>query len=154
MRDHHTDSDQHASDLRDSMVQTRDIHEANSSLETLHIWENQIGDEGAVALAQALKASFVVSANCSCDRGRGTVGHQPTLCQLRDVFYCHARQVVGALYLTEPELQKCEQPSCHVTSVSVASACDGVIAYWSGAPVGSCTAAFSNAGHLQAFPTS
>ena len=108
-------------------------------LRTLYISENEISDEGAIALAQALKASFVVSANCSCDRGRGTVGHQPTLCQLHDVFLCHARKVVGvkvfrvcvkaldALYLTEPELEKCEQLSCHVTSVSAASACDGVL---------------------------
>ena len=70
------------------MVQTRDIHEANSSLKILHLFQNQISDEGATALAQALKASFVVSANCSCDRGRGTVGHQPTLCQLHDVLFC------------------------------------------------------------------
>ena len=67
------------------MVQTRDIHEANSSLTDLNLFKNQISDEGATALAQALKASFVVSANCSRERGRGTVGHQPTLCQLRDV---------------------------------------------------------------------
>ena len=33
----HCDPDQHASDLRDFMVQTRDIHEANSSLKTLNI---------------------------------------------------------------------------------------------------------------------
>ena len=36
-------------------------------------------------------------------------------------------EALDALYLTEPELQKCEQPSCHVTSVSAASACDGVL---------------------------
>ena len=95
MRDHRTDSDQHASDFRDFMVQTRDIHEANTSLKTLYISYNEISDEGAIALAQALKASFVVSANCSCDRGRGTVGHQPTLRQLRAVLLCHSRKVVG-----------------------------------------------------------
>ena len=81
----HSDTGQHASDLGDFMVQTREIHEANSSLKTLDIEKNQISDEGAIALVQALKASFVVSANCSCERGRGTVGHQPTLCQLHDV---------------------------------------------------------------------
>ena len=90
-----SDVGQRAPDLRDSMVQTRDIHEANSSLADLNIGKNKISDVGAIALAQALQASFVVSANCSCDRGRGTAGHQPTLCQLRDVLLCHARKVVG-----------------------------------------------------------
>ena len=56
----HCGSNQHASDLRVFMVQTRDIHEANSSLETLYIRHNQISDEGATALAQALKARLVV----------------------------------------------------------------------------------------------
>ena len=91
----HFDLGEHASDLRDFMVQTRDIHEANSSLTELNLDYNKVSDEGATALAQALKASFVLSANCSCDRGRGTVGHQPTLCKLHDVFLCHARKVVG-----------------------------------------------------------
>ena len=52
--------DQHASDLRDFMVQTRDTHEANKSLQILNTTENQISDEGAIALAQALKANHVV----------------------------------------------------------------------------------------------
>ena len=105
MRDHHTDSDQHASDLGDFMVQTRDIHEANLSLADLDLDCNKVSDEGAIALAQALKASFVVSANFSRDRGRGTVGHQPTLCQLRDVLLCHARKVVGIkVYVSEWKL--------------------------------------------------
>ena len=53
---------QHASDLRDFMVQTRDErHEANKSLQILgHRISNQIRDEGAIALAQALKANHVV----------------------------------------------------------------------------------------------
>ena len=91
----HFDLGEHASDLRDFMVQTRDIHEANSSLQLLNLSGNKVSDEGATAFAQALQASFVVSANCSCERGRGTVGHQPTLCKLHDVFLCHARKVVG-----------------------------------------------------------
>ena len=92
----HFDLGEHASDLRDFMVQTRDIHEANSSLQDLGTsTSNKVSDEGATAFAQALQASFVVSANCSCERGRGTVGHQPTLCKLHDVFLCHARKVVG-----------------------------------------------------------
>ena len=84
-----SDVGQRAPDLRDSIVQAQDIHKANSSLTFLNIEKNQISDEGAIALAQALQATLVVSANCSCDRGRGTVGHQPTLCQLHHVFFCH-----------------------------------------------------------------
>ena len=60
VRSLHCGPGQHASDLRVFMVLTRDIHEANSSLETLHLRYNQISDEGATALAQALKARLVV----------------------------------------------------------------------------------------------
>ena len=56
----HCGRGQHASDLRDAMVQAHDIHEANSSLTDLRLGENQISDEGAIALAQALKARLVV----------------------------------------------------------------------------------------------
>ena len=86
-----SDVGQRAPDLRDSVVQAQDIHKANSSLKTLQLNNNQISDEGAIALAQALQATLVVSANCSCDRGRGTVGHHPTLCQLHHVFLCHMK---------------------------------------------------------------
>ena len=47
-----SDVGQRASDLRDFMVQTHDIHEANSSLKTLSLRENKVSDEGAIALAQ------------------------------------------------------------------------------------------------------
>ena len=62
MQDHmHCGPGQHASDLRDFMVQTRDIHEANSSLQHLeHLLGTNISDEGAIALAQALKVRLVV----------------------------------------------------------------------------------------------
>ena len=40
--------------------QTRDIHEANSSLKTLSLDCNQVSDEGAIALAQALQVTLVV----------------------------------------------------------------------------------------------
>ena len=52
-----SDVGEQAADLRDAMVQTQDIHEANSSLTDLDIGGNKIGDEGAIALAQALKAT-------------------------------------------------------------------------------------------------
>ena len=55
-----SDVGEQASDLRDAMVQARDIHEANKSLKSLYIQQNQISDEGAIALAQALKANHVV----------------------------------------------------------------------------------------------
>ena len=55
-----SDVGQHASDLRNSMVQAHDIHEAKSSLETLNLYDNKVSDEGAIALAQALKADHVV----------------------------------------------------------------------------------------------
>ena len=80
----HFDPGEHASDLRDFMVKTRDIHEANSSLQHLDIGDNEISDEGAMALAQALKVRLVVCSNCSSDRGRGTVVHHPTLHHLRN----------------------------------------------------------------------
>ena len=54
-----SDVGEQAADLRDAMVQTQDIHEANSSLTDLDIGGNKIGDEGAIALAQALKATGV-----------------------------------------------------------------------------------------------
>ena len=56
----HCGPGQHASDLRDAMVQARDMHEANKSLKALYIEKNQISDEGAIALAQALQATLVV----------------------------------------------------------------------------------------------
>ena len=55
-----SDVGEHAPDLRDATKQTRDIHEANSSLKRLDIRDNEISDEGAIALAQALKARLVV----------------------------------------------------------------------------------------------
>ena len=55
-----SDVGKHAPDLRDATKQTRDIHEANKSLKTLNIFKNQISDEGAIALAQALQATLVV----------------------------------------------------------------------------------------------
>ena len=89
----HCGSNQHASDLRDFMVQTRDIHEANSSLEILDIYKNQISDEGATALAQALKARFVV---CSlmflwpfCRHSRQS-SHTASLAQS---LLCHVREI-------------------------------------------------------------
>ena len=55
-----SDIREHAPDLRDAMVQTREIHEANSSLETLYFYNNQVSDEGAIALAQAFQVTLVV----------------------------------------------------------------------------------------------
>ena len=55
-----SDVGKHAPDLRDATKQTRDTHEANSSLKTLDLEKNQISDEGAIALAQALQARLVV----------------------------------------------------------------------------------------------
>ena len=55
-----SDVREHAPDLRDATKQTRDIHEANSSLTELNLYNNQISDEGATAFAQALKATLVV----------------------------------------------------------------------------------------------
>ena len=73
-------------DLRDTMVQAQDIHEANSSLQHLDIGGNILSDEGAIAMAQALKVRLVVCSNCSSDSGRGTVFHHRTLYHLRDLF--------------------------------------------------------------------
>ena len=55
-----SDVGQRASYLRDSMVQTRDIHEANSSLTDLYFGSNKISDVGTIALAQALQVTLVV----------------------------------------------------------------------------------------------
>ena len=55
-----SDVREHAPDLRDATKQTRDIHEAHSSLTDLKIGDNEISDEGATAFAQALQATLVV----------------------------------------------------------------------------------------------
>ena len=55
-----SDVGEHAPDLRDAMVQAQDIHQANSSLNTLYLKNNQISDVGTIALAQALQATLVV----------------------------------------------------------------------------------------------
>ena len=55
-----SDVGEHAADLRDAMVQTQDTHEANSSLTDLILYSNKVSDEGAIALAQAMKATLVV----------------------------------------------------------------------------------------------
>ena len=55
-----SDVGEHAPDLRDATKQTRDIHEANSSLKILDLLYNHISDEGAIALAQALQVTLVV----------------------------------------------------------------------------------------------
>ena len=42
------------------MVHARNLYEANSSLTTLSIWHNKIGNDGAKAMADALKATLVL----------------------------------------------------------------------------------------------
>ena len=42
------------------MVHARNLHEANASLTTLDVSTNNIGDDGAKALANALKATLVL----------------------------------------------------------------------------------------------
>ena len=55
------------------MVGSCEVDEANTSLKELYISENNIGDEGASALADALKATLTLCGNCSSDFGEGTV---------------------------------------------------------------------------------
>ena len=54
----------HVSDPLDIVTQTRKIHEANTSLQVLSLHDNEIGDAGALALAEALKATHVLCASC------------------------------------------------------------------------------------------
>ena len=49
----------HVSYPCDSVVHVRDLREANSSLTTLNLFDNNIGDEGAAALADAVRATLV-----------------------------------------------------------------------------------------------
>ena len=56
-----SDVGKHAADRRDATKRTRDTHEANSSLTDLILYCNKVSDEGAIALAQALKARLVCS---------------------------------------------------------------------------------------------
>ena len=55
----------YVSDPSDSVVRARDLHQGNKSLTDLDIGENKIGDEGVSALAEALKATFVLCARSS-----------------------------------------------------------------------------------------
>ena len=76
------------------MVQAQDIHEANSSLETLYFYNNQVSDEShcigpglagdtccviLIALVVMLEAHSVIT---------------PTQCQLHDVLLRHVRNVM------------------------------------------------------------
>ena len=54
----------HVSDPLEIVTQTWKIHEANTSLEELNLGENEVGDAGALALAEALKATHVLCASC------------------------------------------------------------------------------------------
>ena len=55
----------HVSDPVDIVTQTRKIHEANTPLEKLDLGENKVGDAGALALAEALKAAHVLCGSCT-----------------------------------------------------------------------------------------
>ena len=48
------------------MVRTRDLHETNTSLKELNLWDNKISDEGGCALAAALKVTLVLCTQLSC----------------------------------------------------------------------------------------
>lgn len=76
-----------------STEQTQDIHEASTSLETLGMDSNHIGDEGASALADALKATHALGTNCSSAHRGDTLPRDLLSCKLRRSVFCVTRQV-------------------------------------------------------------
>ena len=50
---------------RSSMARTCDLHQTTTSLTELNLENNEISDEGACALAAALRATLVLCTQCS-----------------------------------------------------------------------------------------
>ena len=131
----HCDTDQHASDLRDYMVQTREIHEANSSLTDLEHREEPNKRRGSHCIGPGLEGE-------SC---------RVLLSVLVDIAQAQSFIIPHCITCVIPCLSR-EKIffSCQLEEVLYLSANIGC---W-GAPVGSSTGAFIDAEHSQAAPTS
>ena len=69
-----------------SVMHVRDLHEANTSLTTLKMGPNQIGDEGAAALAEAVRATLVFCTQCFSGHDDSIIARACRSCGYGDFF--------------------------------------------------------------------
>ena len=79
--------------VRPRGARAADLHEANTSLKKLNISENNIGDEGAKALAEALEATFVLCTRCYRGYGENFVARVRCFSCGSRIFLSVAREV-------------------------------------------------------------
>ena len=79
--------------VRPRGARAADLHEANTSLTYLYITANNIGDEGAKALAEALEATFVLCTRCCLGYGEKFVARVRCFSCGSRIFLAVAREV-------------------------------------------------------------